>query len=789
MADWNPNEPRLLGLEWMPHYASGQPLAAAAQIGAAWFDSTGAETIVTLGAFFQNVTEEGQWLMEVYDDANAVIGADATEVFRPNLDVARVNATNQAGAIVNLYQSIDEAVLSYTDYVTSTVGASASYDHELNTSTWAANRRVKDVQITFVGRQIAGSHLWQLLVADAAEGFFTYWSQTVNTETGVFTVTVSLGESNPFTGLPWWESDIEDFDNAGAGKYLRWRFVEASDATAEARLYQVYMTVVYATENRECVASLTPSATTLGGWEQGAVVTPAGAASWSKANGTEYLVTMRRFRKSGAGTAGGTDVPPPAETGRAQWGYLGGALYLPSRASYAPTLDTYGGIESLGDAGTRGYAFGMERAAAVFSLDSQPYDGDVPYFPLTSAVTVAQLVTPSVNQSPTRCRVMVHVSSVLSGTLTVTVTDAAPPPTIVGTITAAAVEALPFVDAAQQWRLVEIELTAGLAVLVAGTQYTVTLSVNAGTWQIGLLDTDTLGDNFTNADTATYGGVTDVAILAGFAATGADLMLQLVQPPAAPANPVGVAGTSAATGDGSDCSAATIAGANLAWTATALGATFARYEIGRNEGDGIVVVLSQLTEAVVAAYDYTALRGVAAAYWLRVVDTLGVASNWVSLGTVTANAVGCELIFTTNENLALSLTGSDGPLRTWDFLSAENVTYMQMEGRDYQVALRATEDRGDRFTRDLMLWGNDEGTAPAGGSGRVVFDAILALAAADLAYIAVLDSDGRRWLAAIRVPRGSRRMPGQHHTAEVEVTEITAEPLVEITGAQVAPVP
>ena len=807
MADWNPNEPRLLGQEWMPTVQSGLALVASSQVGAAGFTSTAAQTVLTLGACFSGLTELGEWLMEIYPETDAVIGPDATEIFRPILDVARVNATNQAGATTNLYQSIDEAVLSLTDYVTTTVGASASYDHELNTSTWAAARRVKDIQITFVGRQIAGSHLWQLLVNDSAEGFFTYFSQTIASETGLFTTTVSLGESNPFTGLPWWESDIEDFDNAGAGKYLRWRWVNPSDENAEARLYQVYMTVIYADENRVAVAAFTP---TTDGWDTASVVTPAGGASWSKLNATDYVVTMRRFRKSGAGTGGGTDVPPPAETGRASWSYLEGSEYVPSRWSWAAVLDTLGGIETLGAQGARGFAFIMETNAPVVSTDSQPYNalrrqlvGETPGF------EGVQTMTPSVNQTPTRIRFLVDATVDLeSSQLIVDVSEATTINTWQAVVSASDVEASPYADAAQQWRLVEADLavTAGTGTITAPNQVTVqfyAFGASPPQWPLAYLQCVNIdggtgvGSMFTNPGTGTYGGTTDTGLSPydldgtdGFGpsvAANGDYAMQLVQPPTAPANPVGVAGTSTVPGDGSNCSADLVNGADLAWDATALGATFARYEIGRDEGDGIVVILSQLDESIEAAYDYTALRGVAADYWLRVVDTLGIASDWVSLGTFTSAAVDCELIFVSNERLDVTVTGQDEPLREWDFLSPPATIFVQVEGRDYQLEIKPTEWRGDAFTRDVMLWGASNGTAPPGGSGRVVFDRILELAQADVAYVAVLDSSGRRWLAAIQPRRGRRLMPGEQHVVTVDTTEITDDPLVEITGAQVAP--
>lgn len=217
----------------------------------------------------------------------------------------------------------------------------------------------------------------------------------------------------------------------------------------------------------------------------------------------------------------------------------------------------------------------------------------------------------------------------------------------------------------------------------------------------------------------------------------------------------------------------TIQKAHLTWTATSLGASFAAYEIERNDSTAGYQRIAEITAEATADFDdYEGRRGVLASYRMRVRRTDGAVSAWTSTATTTPAVQTSRLLLVSNEdptlNVELYLAAVD---RVYGF--PERVEEWEMHGRDNVVIIRDLEDLGDDLLFEVLL---DPATASA-TPGRAAFQPVLDIARdPDLSYVAVLDSDGNRWLAAVLADAGRRRNPKGVHSMPLRAREITDTP-------------
>jgi hypothetical protein len=342
-----------------------------------------------------------------------------------------------------------------------------------------------------------------------------------------------------------------------------------------------------------------------------------------------------------------------------------------------------------------------------------------------------------------------------------------------GVLTPAQFQAL--TTSAQGWARVLLELAAP-AVLAAATQYYLEFEaaepVGTG-WQVGYGAFPTAGGPY---GVASFRSTTDALRphFAGAPITSLDAWAMLVNQPA---QLVGLSATlqqQALAGDGTNCSVDDLDYVLLDWT-TSVEASFGYYEVQRSlDGGASWEVIAYITDQADSDFsDYEGTRGVLASYRVRQVQfPLAVPGPWSATVTATPLARNCEVLFVSNEQPALNVGYDDQTPRTYTFLDAERAVLYPIFQRNRQVALQPTELLGDRWEMQLVI---NAVTTPT-PVGRRLFDAIEAIARADLPHVTVLDSDGNRWIALVQVSQGERRETGALYLANVAVTEVATSP-------------
>ena len=329
----------------------------------------------------------------------------------------------------------------------------------------------------------------------------------------------------------------------------------------------------------------------------------------------------------------------------------------------------------------------------------------------------------------------------------------------------------------------------GAAALAAGTQYYLEFSsaaaVGAG-WLVYALDDKAYVNDSVSADTVKFGGTTDAWTdpRQGGRSTNRNGLATIQAQPSTP---------------GAFAGAAQAGFNRLTWTATALGASkFSGYEVQRSEDGGTtwVQIADLNTEAQVRFDDYESRRGsaFAASYRMRVRRKDGGLSAFTAtVGPFTQALTAGRVRIVTNE------LASGGPAveandyskasnftaRSWDFV--ESAVELEFEGRDGAVVFVPLETEGDRFTLPLALYaeGGEDGllTAPTSAQrGRAAFEALRVLTRQFVSYLCVLDSDGGRWFANVRLENPTREEPGQLHTVDAVVRQATSTPSLPTTS-------
>lgn len=775
-TDWNPNKPGLLGLEWLPVVQAGDVIASDGACFAQTLDSTAAETIDTILLTMSSIATPGRYILEVYPAGSEVAGAVTTTTYRPNEDTNDFDVENEVGATVNLYQSVDEATVDYSDYI---VNSNATifgnlWTFKLNTATFGAALRVVAMRWVSRGRQVVGQHTWEWAIRKDGEGFLRLLRTAYSTADGRFVATAHLGEINPFTGMPWLESEIESFDSTvSAGRLsLRWGLAEPVDTSSQARLHQTYLEIDTVTENRVAYGCADIGASTTVEFTMQA---PDGTDNWAKADNTTYTYVLRRIPEIGNPddpTAG----PLGASVGNVSWQYLDDqAAGVPATmlaAAYAPTLDVGGTIVELGDPLVRARSLHLKTTGAVGSVDGL-YRSRISYVPTTP---------PDESQGLTTAAATTYDAVAF----VVGIVDAANPPSsdlLVrvrrtsdnvqmggdGTLTLAEFEALEQSTQGYAVAVVEFAVAPSLAATTAYYVEWESADIAAEGWEVPYLGFVT-GSAF---GAASMGGTTDrVRVLATGEAD--DFAMLLIEYPPAVADLAATVEQQALPGDGTNCSVDYLEYVALTWTASVF-ADFSAYEIERSfDGGTTWEQIAVLTSIAAEAFDdYEGLRGVEASYRIRqVAYALDIAGPWSATVTATPDAVDCEVLFVSNEQPALNVAYIDeGGERVYELQDAERAVLYPIVDRDGQVALQPSEHLGDRWAMQLVVHAIAEPSP-----GRTIFDALEDLSRADLPHVTVLDSDGNRWIALLQVPQATRTEPGHLYVAEAIVTTLAFTP-------------
>lgn len=182
--------------------------------------------------------------------------------------------------------------------------------------------------------------------------------------------------------------------------------------------------------------------------------------------------------------------------------------------------------------------------------------------------------------------------------------------------------------------------------------------------------------------------------------------------------------------------------------------------------------------------DYEIRVGVETRYRIRYVHQNGMFGDWSAQATGEVPAPGVTgvqtdkgvLIFSSNvdpgHNLAYVQIWSGAPNEDFEFVEASTRDLQRMYGRDYQVAFRPLERGGVQFTRSILV---NAARIPV-ETLREGFTSLRDMAWADLPYICVRSDRGDRWLSNVNVPSGSIRNRRKLYVAEIEITEVAAEP-------------
>lgn len=602
MADWNPNAGGTAGLEWLPHTESSVTLDSATKCACQSMLQTASQATGTARVWVAGIpTRGGLYALEVYDNETAVPSNVTTLTAQPNEDVTLNGWTEDDGSTTTIYDQIDETTIDVADYIKAS--STGKYYGRLNTGGLSlTGKRILGVQLTILYTYLGGfvGAIGLNLSGTDYTGTTVPYSLTLATRTATWLY-------NPSTKAPWTIAQVQALDTTD-----EW-WVSAGVASGGSLfVYQAYLTVLIADENRIAVGPLddTASALTANAWNAITLTTPTGG-TWTKDGSGRHLYLLRRLNSTGAlavPTLAGTAAPNPAR-------------------GFSPTLDpTNGYATEMGDSTPTVFPLIQRTTAPAESVDSQPYKDLLPALVFTGQ-DAEQEVSNHSSANYKRVRALVKPNSATADLL-IKVKRRSDNVQLGATITLtkAAVDACP--DEGNGWKAID-ETMSSVAALVAATQYYIEFSsASAGTgtdyWSVVALDTGDQGNG------ATYQGTTDRAVVNGTEADRYDLAVTVASVPTAPSGFAYALGTQ--TRDATIRGTTTLKRVDASWSATALAGSFTRYELERSEDGGTtyVPVAWITTEATVAFSDYESPRGVAVSYRLRVVRSDGVASDWVT---------------------------------------------------------------------------------------------------------------------------------------------------------------
>jgi len=754
MANWNPNSTNVKGMEWFPRVAGVVALDSNLKMAAMSMDTANSQAITQIAVANSGIPVRGGiYAVEAYDNETGLSDSVLEVEALPNEDVSAGGWLNQAGSGANLYQSIDEAsnAVNVTDWIRRS-GTYSVYTGRLNTAALSlTGKRILAIRFNAYVAMGPGSQLFASLNLGASNYtmFHVYGPFTARWVNHVM-------RYNPATNKPWTIADVQAFDSTdefllGAVTASGWSAVDVFD---------VVMTVIYCTENRLAVGVLDDSASALtpNAYNFATVLTPTGGA-WTKDATGRHLYTIRRI-----GGSGSMNIP-----------YLDAVdAAAPIGSGWAPTLNAnYGQITAMGSALTRMHGVLPCLTGPTASVDSQPY------WKLTNASVY--LFQDAQQEFSNAAAAAYGVIRVLlkpgNADMTITCKRRSDNVQLGGTYTLTPAAALAMPDLGLgDWRMVKVQLPSS-GTLAAGVQYYLNFSagvVTGASWEIMAADTANVGN------AATFGGTTDQATIASVEYPYIDLTATISTIPTAPAGFTGVLG--AQTVDETLCCIDEIARADLAWTATALGGSFLRYEIQRSEDAGATWtdIAAITTEATNSFKDYEAIRGISVTYRIRVLRTDLAFSAWsTSAGVTKPLGVDHTLYLVSNFDPTLNLAYDFRPARIYDFNENEERVTRAVYLRDYQLGFSPLEYRGTTAHYTLQI-GLDDKVPPGGGLGIAGFDPLRDLARAQLPYVCVLDYQGNRLYASLMVPAGDHDESGRigRYLTDLAAVEVASAPYV-----------
>lgn len=768
--DWNPGKTGTLGLQWFPIKGGATNLDSATKLVATSFDQSVSQAAVDVG--IPNVgiaVRNGIYAIEVYDNETAVGDTATTSLLSvPNEDVTDGLWLNQAGNNTNLFASIDDGVTVNTaDYIRIS-GASSTVTQRMNTGS-----------LTLTGRRILAVHL-DVYAVLGPTGFLSTGLNIGGVDyTGVNNAAGPAASRtyratwlyNPATKKPWTIADVQALDTTDE---IWMRGQTQAGVWSVVDVYAVSIQVISVTENRLAVGTLDDSgaALTVGTFaapaiNRAALLTPTGGA-WTKDGTGRHLYTARRISSSGSMALGFLDT----ET------IIG---FATQGRSWSVLMDpTYGFPLLMVDPLTALYSFIPRTTGPTNSVDGIPW-AKTAVASVYTGRTAEQEISGAAAANYGILRFYVNNASHSASSLDVKIKRRSDNVQLGTTysLTDAVASTFPVASVGSFWRLVQVQIPAA-ATLAAATQYYIefsSASPSSTPWSVVGLDSFGFGPE------QTYDGTTDAATINNLARnTSIDLLVTLATIPTAPASMTATLGSQTVS-ESVNC-VTSIPRADLSWTATSLAGLFTRYELQRSEDAGVtwVDIADVTVESVVAWKDYEARRGVAALYRIRVVRNDGAFSSWTQAGaSVTkpllsgTGAYGATMHLVSNYSPTTNMAVEYRPAKDYTFHEADEQQLQGAYGLDFQLGANPIENRGLSAAWTLLVGVDDK---IASGTGWSAFDALRSLARAQFPYVCVLDHNGNRLLAQLRVPNGNEDTSGG-----------AARYLAQVTGTQLAAVP
>lgn len=796
---WSPRTPDEIGLPWFPVKEPASQLDGELNAYAAVLDSHVTESIEALWIRLSGSSADATdgFEFEIYDTGDLTGETISTSTYRPSATASNTDVSAYISASFttsNIWQAIDEATNTPGTY-----GTIATWDADFLTPEFAgggvASFRFNNIENTLDGDQIlavtvrayinlmkldpqaGGSTITPFVRFDGGKHPGRPFTISDDAPAG-YAVIEYTWTACPWTRAAWTIADVEAFDDAVADAEAGWIFGATGTTQSLPVIFRGELIVTHAAADpRVAVGSLLDPVGT--GWYRVEMRAPAtGAVSaWSKFTLARYLIVGRR--RTGGGFASwryldsGESMPHNWQSGRPP---VDPAYYRLAGLETGDPLD-FGDLDRTG-----GYAIALQRDDDAISTDSQPYwsISDEWCFVDTTQTLEQEITTPAGNRAYPYVQAMVALADDdVTANLTVTLRARSAPNTVIATATITPDD---LDDAPTIFQRAGVFFTVA-PTLTGATQYflrfTATADARAG-WRVQVLSASTLNNPGTapvGLAAATAGAGTDQLTVGSTEYDYLDAAVTLHTTPVAPAN-------FAATEEGEvDC----VDWVNLDWDATALGDDFHAYEIQRSSDGGATweCVRRITTEATETFEDHYAPRNVTSTYRLRVIRTDHSPSLWVTDTAAPAMSC-CGWVFASNDTTHGPFWFDGVGPHAYDFV--EVVDTVRLHGRDLQVAVRESEDRGDRWKATLVLAaeGAVDPVATPAVAGRRAFDDLLILAGnkrdpdtgskvvAD--QVAVLDQHGNRWLASIETPTGVRDAGGIY-LLDIIVTEVDDHPI------------
>lgn len=770
--EWNPLAPDVLGPEFGPRPAGTLPaysILGPASAAAMTLESTATQTVDEVGVFVGMDASGGVLMAEVFAAGTEVPGTITTTVLRPVECNAFSNAQDQAGGTseAQILAVIAGTALDVTKYVQAVTTPTAMQLAGLQFATTGVftGRRIVDVRLVGMTASVGtpGFQRSFVVVPSGVSPRSYGQDRTVSGSTPV-EYSTSWGEVSTKPGeTPWTVADLENFASGGTCN-----FDYLTGDSVDVQTYQVWLEVDHCAENRLSRDIVTPGDTGHR-WAFFTPHKPNDAANLTKTNGQDLTLVLRTPRY---GTVAPTAFPANYTF---VVPYIEGVSDTPPAAVEFPllALNADGTVAELGDpSGDRVIGFHMALVGSQLA-DSQQYAA-------AQAVTVTGTVEQEISDASAQAYDGVIVSARytpedgLVSNMTAQLRNRSGGGLLAtATITKAIADQFA-ADTVAGWRRIQVPFDAP-PTLAPATQYYLKFAESGkGTWEVAALSgAPVLG--YSVQGVGSYGGTGDVATFGGGDVPTADLAAMIYADPDAPTGLTATFGSTPLTEPTDACGPTGIPYITLRWDPTAL-THFVAYEIQRydefTDWQTIALITDELVDEMV---DWHGRLDRLSIYRIRTVSATGSTSPWSTEASATRSAMGCALTFTNNAVPEMGVAYTDiytGTLvdRIYDFPETEEVLEQPIYGRDDVVAFIPAERRGPKFTRRVLISGDDQTLRPGEGFADQLRD----LSRSALPYVCVCDEDGGRWFANVRVTSGTDRRPGRFTYADITVVQVTS---------------